>query len=73
MLGQCLTMRCPLPHTKRNSSALLKELNLNKMRLALLALLALAVLPCANAQMSAGTGFTVAPGLLVTNHHVIDG
>jgi len=32
------------------------------MRLALLALLALAVLPCANAQVSTGTGFAVAPG-----------
>ena len=73
VLGQCLTMRCPLPHTKRNSSALLKELNLNKMRLALLALLALAVLPYANAQVSTGTAFSVAPQLLVTNHHVISG
>ena len=70
MLGQCLTMRCPLPHTKRNSSALIKELNLNKMVLALLALVAL---PCANAQVSTGTGFAVAPGLLITNHHVIGG
>ena len=43
------------------------------MRKALLALLALAVLPYANAQVSTGTGFAVAPGLLVTNHHVIDG
>ena len=43
------------------------------MRKALLALLALAVLPYANAQVSTGTGFAVAPGLLITNHHVIDG
>ena len=38
-----------------------------------MALLASVVLPCANAQVSTGTGFAVAPGLLVTNHHVIDG
>ena len=43
------------------------------MRLALLALLALAVLPCANAQVSTGTVFAVAPVLLITNHHVVDG
>ena len=49
---------------------LVKEFNLSNM---LLALLALALLPCANAQVSTGTGFAVAPGLLVTNHHVIDG
>ena len=30
-------------------------------------------LPWANAQVSTGTGFALAPGLLVTNHHVIDG
>ena len=36
-------------------------------------LAAMALLPCANAQVSTGTGFAVAPGLLVTNHHVIDG
>ena len=52
---------------------MIKELSLNKMRKALLALLALAVLPYANAQVSTGTGFAVAPGLLITNHHVIYG
>jgi len=36
-------------------------------------LAAMALLPCANAQVSTGTGFAVAPGLLITNHHVIDG
>ena len=36
-------------------------------------LTAVALLPCANAQVSTGTGFAVAPGLLITNHHVIDG
>ena len=41
---------------------------MNKM---LLALLALAVLPCANAQVSTGAGFAVAPGLLITNPVVI--
>ena len=46
---------------------------MNKMRLALLSLLTLALLPCATAQVSTGTGFAVAPGLLITNHHVIDG
>ena len=45
---------------------------MNKMRLALLSLLTLALLPCATAQVSTGTGFAVAPGLLITNHHVID-
>ncbi len=49
-------------------SALVKEFNLNKM---LLALLAMALLPCANAQVSTGTGFAVAPGLLITNPVVI--
>ena len=43
------------------------------MKLLWLSLLAMALLPCANAQVSTGTGFAVAPGLLVTNHHVIDG
>ncbi len=33
----------------------------------------LAVLPCAKAQVSTGTAFSVAPQLLVTNHHVISG
>ena len=33
----------------------------------------LAVLPCAKAQVSTGTAFSVAPQLLVTNHHVIAG
>lgn len=36
-------------------------------------LAAVALLPCANAQVSSGTGFVVAPGLLVTSYHVIDG
>ena len=49
-------------------SALVKEFNLNKM---LLALLAMALLPCANAQVSTGTDFAVAPGLLITNPVVI--
>jgi len=40
----------------------------------LLVLLAvLTVLPCAKAQVSTGTAFSVAPQLLVTNHHVISG
>jgi hypothetical protein len=40
----------------------------------LLALLTvLAILPCAKAQDSTGTAFSVAPQLLVTNHHVIAG
>ena len=52
---------------------MIQELSLNKMRKALVALLAMAVLPCANAQVSTGTGFAVAPGLLITTHHVIDG
>ena len=44
------------------------------MRNTLLALLTvLAILPCANAQDSTGTAFSVAPQLLVTNHHVIAG
>ena len=43
------------------------------MKLLWISLLALAMLPCANAQVSTGTGFAVAPGLLITNHHVIDG
>ena len=33
----------------------------------------MAVLPCAKAQVSTGTAFSVAPQLLVTNHHVISG
>ena len=33
----------------------------------------LAVLPCAKAQVSTGTAFSVAPQLLITNHHVISG
>ena len=53
--------------------ALAKELSLHKPRLALVALLALAVPPYANAQMSTGTAFSLAPQLLITNHHVIDG
>ena len=36
-------------------------------------LAAMTFLPWANAQVSTGTGFALAPGLLVTNHHVIDG
>ena len=32
-----------------------------------------AVLPCAKAQVSTGTAFSVAPQLLITNHHVISG
>ena len=44
------------------------------MKSSLLVLLAvLAVLPCAKAQVSTGTAFSVAPQLLVTNHHVISG
>ena len=44
------------------------------MRNTLLALLTvLAILPCAKAQDSTGTAFSVAPQLLVTNHHVISG
>ena len=44
------------------------------MRNTLLALLTvLAILPCAKAQDSTGTAFSVAPQLLVTNHHVIAG
>jgi murein DD-endopeptidase MepM/ murein hydrolase activator NlpD len=38
-----------------------------------LALLALVGLPCASAQTSTGTAFSVAPQLLITNHHVIYG
>ena len=53
--------------------ALAKELSLQKTRLALVALMALTVPPYANAQMSTGTAFSVAPQLLITNHHVIDG
>ena len=53
--------------------ALAKELSLHIPRLALVALLALAVPPYANAQMSTGTAFSVAPQLLITNHHVIHG
>jgi len=56
-----------------HSRALAKELSLHKTWLALVALLALAVHPCANAQLSTGTAFSVAPQLLITNHHVIDG
>ena len=33
----------------------------------------LAIMPCAKAQVSTGTAFSVAPQLLVTNHHVITG
>jgi hypothetical protein len=33
----------------------------------------LAIMPCAKAQVSTGTAFSVAPQLLVTNHHVISG
>ena len=33
----------------------------------------LAIMPCAKAQVSTGTAFSVAPQLLVTNHHVIKG
>ena len=33
----------------------------------------LAALPCAKAQVSTGTAFSVAPQLLITNHHVISG
>ena len=33
----------------------------------------MALLPCANAQVSTGTAFSVAPQLLITNHHVISG
>ena len=47
---------------------MIKELSLNKI---LLALLAMALLSCANAQVSTGTGFAVAPGLLITNPVVI--
>ena len=44
------------------------------MKSSLLVLFAvLAVLPCAKAQVSTGTAFSVAPQLLVTNHHVISG
>ena len=44
------------------------------MKSSLLVLLAvLAVLPCAKAQVSTGTAFSVAPQLLVTNQHVISG
>ena len=44
------------------------------MKSILLVLLAvLAVLPCAKAQVSTGTAFSVAPQLLITNHHVISG
>ena len=32
-----------------------------------------AIMPCAKAQVSTGTAFSVAPQLLVTNHHVITG
>jgi len=39
----------------------------------LLLLAVLAVIPCAKAQVSTGTAFSVAPQLLVTNHHVITG
>jgi hypothetical protein len=56
-----------------HSRALAKELSLHKTRLALVALLALVVPPCANAQLSTGTAFSVAPQLLITNHHVIHG
>ena len=44
---------------------------MNKLVLALLAVLA--VLPSARGQDSTGTAFSVAPQLLVTNHHVISG
>ena len=44
-----------------------------RLKLLWLSLLALVLLPCANAQVSTGTGLAVAPGLLITNHHVIDG
>ncbi len=44
------------------------------MKSILLVLLAVfAVLPGAKAQLSTGTAFSVAPQLLVTNHHVISG
>ncbi len=44
------------------------------MKSSLLVLLAvLAIMPCAKAQVSTGTAFSVAPQLLVTNHHVISG
>ena len=43
-------------------------MRLNKFILVMLALIAL---PCANAQLSTGSSFSVAPQLLVTNHHVI--
>ena len=44
------------------------------MKSSLLVLLAvLAIMPCAKAQVSTGTAFSVAPQLLVTNHHVITG
>ncbi len=36
-------------------------------------IVAILLSPCAIAQVSSGTAFAVAPGLLVTNHHVVNG
>ncbi len=43
------------------------------MKRSLLLFAVLAIMPCAKAQVSTGTAFSVAPQLLVTNHHVITG
>ena len=43
------------------------------MKSSLLLFAVLAIMPCAKAQVSTGTAFSVAPQLLVTNHHVITG
>ena len=43
------------------------------MKSSLLLFAVLAIMPCAKAQVSTGTAFSVAPQLLVTNHHVISG
>ena len=43
------------------------------MKSSLLLFAVLAIIPCAKAQVSTGTAFSVAPQLLVTNHHVITG